>query len=620
MAFFNKISKTRFMAGLNCPRFFPLFELYKKKNDATVSFKDDLSDLLDEENLFRKQELINEMFEVSDEDEIIDKIESVDPSHEIMMPYYRKIEELSSIYAKHKFNHDVIFSFETKEQKRFETEVDGYYFYCFLDGYQDLGDTVNIIESKAITSNTFFKQKFSIDKEKYAIFQPDQSGILRTRESLGLPIGGNYKEVIERIIDRNHELGSYIYDLTYQRFVIENSKQLNHKNVRYLLSVLNHTYEFDGVYENKEPNYLKDIDKNFIITLVDVTDLTEIALKKFKEDLKIVINRLDTNYYDDSLNDLCPRKGKHKCMFHDICYEKIPKENSIFTYLYGHFGFKDEKGNKHFVADLLRENKLSVLDIPYHWLDRPINRIQYNAVKTHKPYINYARINEILSKLPYPLYHLDFESFPCPLPRFKGEKPYSQSVFQFNLHIEEKNKDVHLIKDSYHYLATDHTDHRKSLVEYMLKLIKDDGTIIAWNDNFEKARLKEFANFFPEYKEKLINMVERTFDLMAVFKGNYHEIYPKWGIEKKEGVNFYHEKMQGSFSIKKVLPILVPSMNYNELDVKNGNDAMVTYAMFPYMENKEFVAKKDALITYCRQDTFAMVKILSSLRKIAEFF
>ena len=89
----NKISKTRFIQGINCPRFFPLFEIYKRgSSDATVSFTDDLSDLLTEENEFKKQLLFKEMFEFSgdesDDETTKDLINVENKKLEVMMPYF----------------------------------------------------------------------------------------------------------------------------------------------------------------------------------------------------------------------------------------------------------------------------------------------------------------------------------------------------------------------------------------------------------------------------------------------------------------------------------------------------------------------------------------------------
>lgn len=615
----SKISKTRFIKGINCPRFFPLFEIYKLgSKDATVSFTDDLSDLLTEENEFKKQSLFEDMFNETvdefDEVSVEDLVNVSDPKLEVMMPYFKKMEALAATYAEHKFKAKVIADSDTRNQKRFETKVGEYTFYSFLDGFQETNKDYRVIESKATTTKKFKELTYTEDKVKYHFFERSPEGIYMTREALGLDITPKYFEKKEKLLNRLGDIGSYLYDLTYQRYVIEQSQSLD-KPTKYFLAVLNHEYIFDGVYKNNEPDYLKDIDKeNFLIALIDVTDLTESFLERFKMDVDEVIHRLD--HMQIQPFPLCPRKGKHKCMFHEICYKDIPKKNSPFTYIGNHNGFKDETGEKHSTEDLIKMGYKYALDVPYEWLSREKNQIQYEVLHTKTPYIDKPRIKEILDKLKYPLYQLDFESFGSPLPRFKGEKAYDQSVFQFNLHIEHAPGVSDKDKDSYVYLATDHEDHRYELTKYLCELIKDDGLVIAWNDAFEKTRMKELAKFFPEFSEKLMRIVDNTFDLWYVFKGGHHKLYDKWGIEKKDGFNYYHEDLQGSFSIKKVLPIFVPNLSYSNLEVSNGNDAVVVYANFPLMKKDEFPRMRDALIEYCKQDTWAMVELLKALRLI----
>ena len=77
--------------------------------------------------------------------------------------------------------------------------------------------------------------------------------------------------------------------------------------------------------------------------------------------------------------------------------------------------------------------------------------------------------------------------------------------------------------------------------------------------------------------------------------------------------------MRGSYSIKYVLPALVPKMAqaYKELNtVQNGGDAMQTYAKLAQMEDKKEVARlREALLRYCELDTLAMVKVLEKLKE-----
>ena len=76
--------------------------------------------------------------------------------------------------------------------------------------------------------------------------------------------------------------------------------------------------------------------------------------------------------------------------------------------------------------------------------------------------------------------------------------------------------------------------------------------------------------------------------------------------------------MRGSYSIKYVLPALVPEMAdaYKKLDgVHNGGEAMQTYAKLAHMEDKVEVARlREALLRYCELDTLAMVRVLEKLK------
>jgi hypothetical protein len=94
-------------------------------------------------------------------------------------------------------------------------------------------------------------------------------------------------------------------------------------------------------------------------------------------------------------------------------------------------------------------------------------------------------------------------------------------------------------------------------------------------------------------------------------------LYEELGFDKERAkmFNYYHKNMSGSFSIKKILP-LFSNLNYDELEVANGVNAIVTYAKFPKMDAVEFNLKYEALKEYCKQDTWAMVEILHGLSKL----
>ena len=63
--------------------------------------------------------------------------------------------------------------------------------------------------------------------------------------------------------------------------------------------------------------------------------------------------------------------------------------------------------------------------------------------------MNKDKIKQALDNIVYPIYHLDFEAFQSPLPRFYKEKPYMQSVFQFSIHIEKEKGVCDEVNDNY---------------------------------------------------------------------------------------------------------------------------------------------------------------------------
>ena len=80
---------------------------------------------------------------------------------------------------------------------------------------------------------------------------------------------------------------------------------------------------------------------------------------------------------------------------------------------------------------------------------------------------------------------------------------------------------------------------------------------------------------------------------------------------------YYTPKMKGSYSIKYVLPALVPSLSYDHLEINNGSLASSTFTSIHNITNeKKVITTRKNLLEYCKRDTFAMVKILDVLRSV----
>ena len=255
------------------------------------------------------------------------------------------------------------------------------------------------------------------------------------------------------------------------------------------------------------------------------------------------------------------------------------------------------KINKNKVAKLFRNNIFEISEVPDDMLnDNQV--IQKNAITDNKVHKNKYGIKNFIDKLKYPLYYLDFETFMEPVPRFSSCKVYAQIPFQYSLHIQYENGTL----EHYEFLHKDATDPRKSILISMLDVLGDKGSIVVFNQAFEKTRLKELAELYPEYKASINRILERVIDLLVPFSKFY----------------YYNPIQQGSCSIKKVLPA-VTGKSYDEMNISNGMDASTLYFKATF-ENEFSSDHKQKiysdLLKYCKLDTEGMVWIIDELKKM----
>ena len=620
------LTKTNFINYSRCRRYVALSEVKKERLNADVSYDEYKEEELESEI----KDIVGEMYSIDEDGNEIDNIDVEDPQLKVMMPYYKRIEILAGEKVKNLFGGTTICSLDTRTQESFDFDEDGIKYLCYVDVYNELEDTINIIEVKATTSNKYLSLEAgyrSTKKEhhdKYSIFYKDKRGIFHLKEDMP---GWNMKDEMpeeayrvkrNKLLDRYDSCGKYVYDLAVQRMIIEGDLKYHHftdKKINYFLAVLNHEYIFDGTYKDGNAMYSDDI-----INIFDFTNITKELLERVYFDKKEINSFLkDMNLSPCNLGEFCEHKKPSKCKFCKICMKNIPKYNSSLSYMNNGFGFKDEDGVIHKGLDLINEGYINMLDIPESWIKNENHFIQRDALVSGVPYINKEKIRLALNNIKYPIYHLDFETFPCPLPRFRGEKCYQQSPFQFSLHIEKTPGICDKEKDHFEFLSKDPTkDERRELVEKLVEYIKPDGTLFAQNVSFEKGRIKELGEIFPEYKEKLMEIHKTASDLLYIVRGN-PEFYKSLNYDEIEAkkVNFYDSHLSGSYSIKKTLPVF-SDLKYDDLDVKNGTEALVTYAMFKDMNKDELELKYNSLLEYCKQDTWAMVVILDKIRHMVE--
>lgn len=228
-------------------------------------------------------------------------------------------------------------------------------------------------------------------------------------------------------------------------------------------------------------------------------------------------------------------------------------------------------------------------------------QIQIRSELSKEQIIDKEAIKEFLNMLSYPLYHLDFETFQQAVPGFIGLKPYEQIPFQFSIHKDDGKGNL----EHFEFLAEPGADPRYELALNLIKFIPQDACVLAYNMSFEKRVIRQLALNYPQISNELMAIHDNIKDLMAPFASK----------------SYYHPKMQGSYSIKYVLPALVPEFEsaYKDLNlIHHGGEAMQAYEAMTHMSADEREAYKKALLAYCKLDTLAMVKVLEKLREVAK--
>ena len=147
------------------------------------------------------------------------------------------------------------------------------------------------------------------------------------------------------------------------------------------------------------------------------------------------------------------------------------------------------------------------------------------------------------------------------------------------------------------YLCEEDKDPREEFASTLIEGLGENGTIFIYT-TYEKGVLNGVIEHLPQYQEQLLAIIDRFKDLHATIRRC-----------------FYHPDFQGSFSLKSVLPAILPDMSYETLSIQEGSQASVEYfrMLDPATSSEEREKIKKDLLDYCGHDTLAMVRIREEL-------
>ena len=644
------ISKSRFINWTRCPMCFPMDLKHNPMG------KDDI-----DAERERREEMLDELkvgmasgeSEPDAEEEIFDAGTNLEL--EALLPYYNQVEDEALKVAKKYFHGSFMAdSRDVRNQKLFEYVLHGHTYRCYVDIYNENENEINIIEVKATTNSKYIVKPDKDGKlvglmfsdlpprkrggNKYPLFVKE-GNLWRLnfgKSTVTEEASTNFNQKKEILLDRYREEGKYPHDLAFQRFVIEHvlRQKGDNRPVNYYLALLNSEYVYDGSVDAEGNPVYNEANGQEVVTFFDMNKITSdyqpFILKEIAT-MESYISTLHDTTKEVPVGKWCEWGKNTECVFYKHCFEKlrkVPETNRANNYVYCQGKFKE--GNIEDKYQLVNEKFWKLNDVPKDWLVKENHKIQRDCYDNDTEHVDKDKMQYWFGQIDYPIYHFDFEGFPCPLPRFKGESPYTQSVFEFSLHIERAPGVCDKEADNFIFLNKEcFDDEREALAKAIVDYFEfnDDGslkgTMLAQFTAYEKGRLEELANLYPKYSAKLLAIRDKAADLLDLLRTN-REMYKSAFPEKAEIINYYHKDLSGSYSIKKTLPVLVPSLTYKGMDVGNGLQAYIAYINYdssnPTVFDKGHVMRtkeerREALKRYCQQDTWAMVEILRAVRR-----
>ncbi|MBI2356829.1 DUF2779 domain-containing protein [Candidatus Dojkabacteria bacterium] len=362
-------------------------------------------------------------------------------------------------------------------------------------------------------------------------------------------------------------------------------KQVHEYDIIFQYYIASQTIEITNLYViHVNKDYVREGELD-LHKAYKVRDVTSLIVQKLTETTEL-IEKAKQTILEDNISTIEPCHKPKECPCPHLCFPALPQ--------YSIYNLANVNESK--LGDLRSLGILDLNDIPDGFSLSGKQRYQLISTKTLKPLIDYERLQSFIKDLTFPLYFLDYEAYSWAIPLYDRHTTYQNVVFQFSLH---KLTSERIALEHYEFISTSKEDPMKEVVHELKSYIGEEGTILVWNKIFEQGCNSEMARIYPEFKEYLLGLNKRIVDLADIFNKQIYVDY----------------RFKGSWSLKNVLPVIVPSLDYKELPISNGTSAMRNWKTLisNTVTLKEKNQIKDQLLEYCELDTFSMFKILERM-------
>ena len=360
---------------------------------------------------------------------------------------------------------------------------------------------------------------------------------------------------------------THVDDLTIQSYVLEG---IGLALADICLMHVNTHYVFDG----------RHLDLDRLFTLRSLTETVQPRLPEVETRLGGMQAMLE-NLSAPAINPDEHCHSPYECPFWDHCTREKPAR-----WIY-HL-----PGSSKTVVHLRELGVETIDEIPDSVSLTAVQR----RVKENREWVGEG-LRSALETIVYPVHHLDFETFMPAVPKFVDTRPYQVIPTQWSNHIEQPDGSLAHAE----FLCRDERDPREALAITLLESLGREGSICVYS-SYERSVIERLAEDFPSLRKDLKRVVARLWDLHVIIRDHY-----------------YHPAFEGSYSIKTVLPAVVPSLSYDDLVIRDGGVAACEYSrmIFTVSDWIEKAQIQEALLRYCERDTLAMVELRKELRKRA---
>jgi len=389
-------------------------------------------------------------------------------------------------------------------------------------------------------------------------------------------------------------------------------KPIHKKDITFQYLVLKKHFDIGDSYIlhlNKEYERIGDLKISELFTATNVNDEITALINTVNQERYDALQILQNPDQSEIASCIKPKS----CPCINLCHPQLP-EHPIYE-------IRRISGSKAKVSYIETNYGKDIYNIPSdiilgkNALTKP-QRQQVNVTQHNQILFDKISINEMIDNLSYPIYFIDYESFNPAIPMYDKYMPYDQMPFQYSLHIKTDPQAPIIHKE---FIETEKVDPSINMIEQMQKDIGDKGSIIIWS-KFERTQNNSMKRRYPQYSDLIENMNNRLWDLMEIFSKNW----------------YLHPDFRGSYSIKKILPVLVPELTYKKMAISDGSMAMTKWVQMVYgggitattyaeseedesepvdieqikVEKEQKDKIKNDLLRYCELDTLAMVRIL----------